>query len=192
MLVSLLIIMGIAISDKNKLQDSLIRFHVVANSDREDDQNVKLLVRDAVLESIQTDLSNVADVKQARAYLMDNLPKIESLANTVLESAGFDERAVVTLCKEVFDIREYDTFTLPSGVYEALRIVIGEGEGHNWWCVTFPSLCLPATSGEFVETAAQAGLSEHLTQSLVGEKEYEIHFFLMDMIGKIENSFLRS
>ncbi len=191
MLASLLIVMGIAVADRNKLQDSLIRFHVVANSDREEDQNVKLLVRDAVLQSIQTDLPNVADVKQAKAYLMENLPKIENLANTVLETAGFDERAVVSLCKEAFDIRKYDTFTLPSGVYEALRIVIGEGEGHNWWCVTFPSLCIPATSGEFVETAAQAGLPEHLTQSLAGGEDYEIHFFLMDMIGKIENSFFQ-
>lgn len=188
LMVVLLIFTGMLIADRKKLKDSLIRFHVVANSDSKRDQDVKLLVRDAVILSIQEDLSNIADVEQAKAYLRENLPKIEKLANTVLESAGFREKAVVSLCQEAFSTREYDTFTLPAGVYEALRIVIGEGQGHNWWCVTFPSLCVPATSQGFLETAAQASLPESLTQSLVKDEKYEIRFFLLDVIGKIENT----
>lgn len=189
LLVVLLIFAGMLLADRKTLRDSLIRFHVVANSDSKRDQDVKLLVRDAVIQSIQEDLSNVADVEQAKIYLRENLPKIENLANTVLEAAGFEEKAVVSLCQEAFSAREYDTFTLPSGVYEALRIVIGEGEGHNWWCVTFPSLCIPATSQGFLETAAQAGLPDDLTKTLTNEREYEIRFFMLDVMGKIENAF---
>ena len=189
LLVVVLTFTGMLLVDRKTLRDSLIRFHVIANSDGKRDQEVKLLVRDAVIQSIQEDLSNVADVEQAKTYLRENLPKIENIANTVLEAAGFEEKAVVSLCKEAFSAREYDTFTLPSGVYEALRIVIGDGEGHNWWCVTFPSLCIPATSQGFQETAAQAGLSDNLTKTLKNDRENELRFFALDILGKLENAF---
>ena len=189
LLAAVLISVGALLADRQKLKDSLIRFHVVANSDSEEDQQVKLLVRDAVLQSIQEDLASVADVEQAKAYLRQNLPKIQALANTVLEAAGFEEEAVVSLCQEAFDTRAYDTFSLPAGVYEALRIVIGEGKGHNWWCVSFPALCLPATGEAFSETAVEAGLSAKLTETLKADSDYEIRFFLLDAIGRIENSF---
>ena len=90
----------------------------------------------------------------------------------------------MTLQKEVFDTRVYDTFTLPAGVYEALRITIGSGEGKNWWCVVFPTLCVPATSEGFEDVAAGAGFPESLTKSLEGE--YEIRFYLLDLLGKLE------
>lgn len=189
LLAVLLIFTGMLLADRKTLRESLIRFHVVANSDGKRDQEVKLLVRDAVVQSLQEDLANIADVEQAKAYLRENLPKIEDLANTVLKTAGIEEKAVVSLCKEAFSAREYDTFTLPSGVYEALRIVIGKGEGHNWWCVTFPSLCIPATSQGFQETAAQAGLPDDLTKTLRKDRNYELRFFALDIIGKLENMF---
>ena len=135
---------GSLLADRQRLNDGLIRFHVVANSDSEEDQSVKLQVRDAVLNSLQNDLNKIADVNEARAYLQAKLPQIQAVANSVLEATGCDCEAVVTLCKEAFDTRYYDTFTLHAGIYEALRITIGEGEGHNWWCVMFPPLCLPA------------------------------------------------
>ena len=93
---------------------------------------------------------------------------------------------MVTLCKEAFDTRYYDTFTLPAGIYEALRITIGEGEGHNWWCVAFPSLCLSATSEEFADKAAGAGFPDSLTGALDGEEKYEVRFFLLDALGELE------
>ena len=79
-----------------------------------------------------------------------------------------------------------DTFTLPAGIYEALRITIGEGEGHNWWCVAFPSLCLSATSEEFADKAAGAGFPDSLTGALDGEEKYEVRFFLLDALGELE------
>lgn len=133
---------GSLLADRRSLNEQLIRLHVVGNSDSREDQNVKLQVRDAVISGIQSDLAKVADMEQARAYLQENLPKIRQIANSVLEKAGFEEEAVVSLSQEAFDKRVYDTFTLPAGVYEALRITIGEGKGRNWWCVAFPTLCL--------------------------------------------------
>lgn len=188
LLAAVLISAGALLADRQTLRDSLIRFHVVANSDSEEDQRIKLLVRDAVLQSIQEDLASVADVEQARAYLRQNLPKIQTIANSVLEAAGFEEEAVVSLCQEAFDTRDYDTFSLPAGVYEALRIVIGEGEGHNWWCVSFPALCLGATREAFSDTALEAGLSAKLTETLKADTDYALRFFLLDAIGRIENS----
>ena len=177
------------IQDKQQLRDGLIRFHVVANSDTEHDQTVKLQVRDAVLKSLQEDLNAVADVETARAYLQENLPKIRTIANETLEAVGFDGEAVVTLCKEAFDTRYYDTFTLPAGVYESLRIVIGEGNGKNWWCVAFPTLCLPATTDGFEEVAAGAGFSDALSNTLTGQEGYTVRFFLLDALGSVENMF---
>ena len=177
------------IQDKQQLRDGLIRFHVVANSDTEHDQAVKLQVRDAVLKSLQEDLNAVADVETARAYLQENLPKIRTIANETLEAVGFDGEAVVTLCKEAFDTRYYDTFNLPSGVYESLRIVIGEGNGKNWWCVAFPTLCLPATTDGFEEVAAGAGFSDALSNTLTGQEGYTVRFFLLDALGSVENMF---
>ena len=182
---------GTLLADRQTLNEDLIRFHVVANSDGAEDQTVKLQVRDAVLASLQEDLAKIADVEEAKAYLQANLPKIEAVANQTLKAAGFDCEAVATLCREAFDTRYYDTFTLPAGVYEALRITIGEGEGHNWWCVAFPTLCLPATSEGFEAEAAGAGFPESLTGALAGDSEYEVRFFLLDVLGRLENRFSR-
>lgn len=175
------------LSDRRQLRQELIRFHVVANSDAPQDQAVKLEVRDAVLQSIRRDLQMAADMDAAKIYLQENLPKIQRIANEALESAGFSEKAVVSLCQETFDTRIYDTFTLPAGVYESLRIVIGEGKGHNWWCVAFPNLCLPAASEEFEDAAAGAGFSEDLTKTLADRENYEVRFFLLDALGQLEN-----
>lgn len=183
---------GTVLSDRETLNNGLIRLHVVANSDSEEDQAVKLKVRDAILTSIQEDLQNVADVSQAKAYLEENLPKLQSVANATLQAAGFAPDAVVTLCREAFDIRHYDTFTLPSGVYDALRVTIGEGEGYNWWCVAFPSLCLSATTERFAETAAEAGFPDSLTKALSEDGGVELRFFFLDAIGKLQTAFFAS
>ena len=175
------------IRDRAALSRELIRFHVVANSDSEIDQNVKLRVRDAVLDSLYDGMADIGDVEKAKEYLRENLPKIQSAANKALEAAGVDSHAVVSLCRETFDIRKYDTFTLPAGVYESLRIVIGEGQGKNWWCVAFPTLCLGATTEEFEESAQMAGMSTSLTKTIANEGSCRIRFFLLDALGKVEN-----
>ena len=166
------------------LTDHVIRLHVVANSDSQEDQAIKLRVRDAVIHSISQDLEKITDVEAAKQYIQENLPKIQKTANDTLKALGCTDEAVATLKEEVFDTRFYDTFTLPAGVYEALRITIGEGKGQNWWCVAFPTLCVPATAEGFEEAAVAAGFSEDLTDTLEGE--YEIRFYLLDLLGRLE------
>lgn len=180
---------GALIADSNRLKSELIRLHVVANSDTQADQAVKLQVRDALLDSLREDLELAVDASQAKAYLEEKLPKLELLANEVLDQAGFSERAHITLGMDAFPLREYDTFSLPSGLYQTLKVVIGEGNGHNWWCVVFPQLCLPATAAEFEETAVEAGLDDPMIQTLRREEPYTVRFYLLDLLGKIENFF---
>ena len=173
------------VGDRQKLRSELIRLHVVAASDSEEDQAIKLQVRDAVLESLQDGIENATDIEAAKAYIGSQLPKLESVANRVLAAAGCGDVATVSLQVEEFAARVYDTFALPAGLYDSLRITIGEGEGRNWWCVTFPTLCIPATTEGFEAVAAGAGFSEELTGSLTGE--YEVRFYLLDLLGQLEN-----
>ena len=179
------------VADRQKLNEELIRLHVVAESDSQEDQAVKLRVRDAVIGSISEDLAKIADIDQAKQYIREKLPKIQQVANETLRALGCDETAIATLREEVFDTRVYDTFTLPAGVYEALRITIGEGQGKNWWCVVFPTLCVPATSEGFEDVAAGAGFPDTLTAALEGEDGYEIRFYLLDLLGKLEGYFFK-
>ena len=179
--------LGTVSSDKQVLSEKLIRLHVVADSDSAEDQAIKLRVRDAITSKLETVMENLPDVDAAKAYLQEHLPELEQVANDVLRAAGNGCRAVVTLAKEAFPTREYDTFTLPAGVYESLRVTIGSGEGQNWWCVVFPSLCVSATSDGFEDTAAGAGFSDSLTGTLTGKNEYKVRFFLLDCFGWVEN-----
>ena len=191
-LIAVLIWFGAVLTDRQKLNAELIRLHVVAHSDSAEDQAIKLQVRDAVTNYLQEAMADIADVETAKDYLRENLPKIQSVANRTLEAAGVDADAVVTLAKESFDTRFYDTFRLPAGVYESLRIIIGDGAGKNWWCVVFPSLCLPATTSGFETVAAGAGFDEALLGALEGKAEYEIRFFFLDKLGELENKFFRA
>ena len=118
-----------------------------------------------------------------------HLAQIGDIANATLAAAGVTDRAVVTLEEEAFPTRQYDTFALPSGVYRALRIRIGEAEGKNWWCVVFPSFCYGASTEEFRDAAVGAGFSEPVTDTLSGKDGYKVSFFLLDLIGRVENFF---
>ena len=178
-------------ANRHQLSHELIRFHVLANSNSDADQQIKLHVRDAVLESIQNDLQNISDFSEARCYLQDSIQKIELVANRILEELNVDQKAQVSFCRESYDTRCYNTFTLPAGFYDSLRIVIGDGNGENWWCVAFPTLCMPATSEEFEAVAADAGLSDTLVSTLSDRKNHRFRFFLLDAIGKVENKVLQ-
>lgn len=177
--------MGGLLADSRQLSEDILRLHVVANSDSEEDQAVKLRVRDAVLATLEQGMADMQDADQAVAYIQTMLPKLTQAANQVLAEAGFSETATLSLGTEEFPLREYDTFSLPSGIYQSLRVVIGEGEGHNWWCVVYPQLCVPATSEEFVQTASMEGMSDSLSGSLTGD--YEIRFWILDQMGKVRN-----
>ena len=189
LLIAGLLWIGSLIVDRCFLNDEVIRLHVVANSDSQEDQDIKLQVRDAVNDYLGELLANVTSVEEAKAYIQESLPKIQKVANEVLIRCGVEPDAVVTFCKETFGTRLYDTFRLPAGVYEALRITIGEGEGQNWWCVAFPTLCVPATSEGFEDVAAGAGFPERLSDALQEQESCSIRFFLLDCMGRLENFF---
>ena len=178
---------GSLIADRQMLQSQLIRLHVVGAANSEEDQAVKLQVKDAVVEYLNSTMADIADVEKAKVYVSENLPNIQKVANDALVSLGEEPTAVATFCKEEFGRRVYDTFTLPSGVYDALRITLGEGEGRNWWCVVFPTLCAGATTQELEAVAAGAGFSDSLTGAISHGEGYEVRFFFLDMLGKLEN-----
>lgn len=176
--------------DQETLEEGLLRLHVVANSDAPEDQAVKLRVKDAVVSMLEETMEAMPTVEEARAYLETHLPQIEETANRVLKELGSGLEAVVTFARERFPTREYDTFRLPAGVYQALRITIGAGEGHNWWCVLFPSLCVPASTQGFTAAAEASGMSQTLAGTLAGDTTgYEIRFRLLDWLGEVKARF---
>lgn len=177
------------VGDREALGKDLIRLHVVGESDSEADQAVKLQVRDAVLSYLESVEEQMPDMESAKLFLQTNLKQLEDISNKALAAAGSKAKAMVTLAKEAFPTREYDTFSLPAGVYESLRITIGEGEGKNWWCVVFPRLCVSATTADMRDTAVGAGFSEELTDTLAGTSRTKVRFFVLDCLGWIENFF---
>lgn len=183
-LAAFLVWFGTVLADRQALNENVIRFHVVANSDSEADQTVKLQIRDAVVEYLQPVLAELPSAEEAKAWLEEHLEELKAVADRILTENGFSETATVTVQKEAFDTRQYDTFTMPAGVYSALRITVGEGRGQNWWCVVFPQLCLPAVSEDFDAEAAGAGFSDGLTGALEGE--YQVRFFVLDCLGWLE------
>ena len=178
---------GMLIADRQTLRQELVRLHVVAASDSEADQSMKLHLKDAVVSSLKSDLQKLHSAEEATSYLRENLPKIETLANRVLREAGCADAASVSLQMEAFPTRDYDTFSLPAGIYQTLRITIGPGAGQNWWCVAFPGLCLPSTTEGFEDAASCAGFSDGLTATLEKNTGYEVRFWLLDAMGRLEN-----
>lgn len=174
--------------DKITLRNDLIRFHVVGASNSDADQTVKLQVRDAVINALSDPLSKCEDIRQAEQYLQQHLEDIRQVAQKTLADAGFSECVYVSIDEEAFPSRDYDTFSLPSGVYRSLRITIGEGKGRNWWCVVFPRLCYSAAADDTVKTV---NINSTLSNTISRQQGYEVRFFLLDILGKIENFFYR-
>ena len=150
------------------LAGQVLRLHVVANSDTQEDQVLKLQVRDAVLEQADLLLEDVTDRGEAEAVLSQQLQALAEAGAAVVAGAGYDYPVTVSLEDCWFPTKVYDGFSLPAGTYRALRIVIGEGGGQNWWCVVFPPLCLGSVTEEVASTAAQAGLSEDQVSLITG------------------------
>ena len=150
---------ALALQAGDQLAEKVVRLHVLANSDSEEDQTLKLQVRDKILERAETLLEQSADRREAEGLLRGQLLELEKIAAEEIRAHGYDYAVDVRLENAAFPTREYDGFTLPAGNYLALRVVIGAGEGKNWWCVVFPPLCT-AASGSVPETALAAGLTE--------------------------------
>jgi stage II sporulation protein R len=133
--------------EQTDLSEKLIRLHVVANSDSEADQALKLKVRDGILKEVGRLLEGVTDRGEAVRLIEENLDTVTAGARDVVLQNGYGYEVTATIAVEAFPTREYETFSLPAGEYTSLRVVIGEGGGHNWWCVIFPPLCLSVRFG---------------------------------------------
>jgi stage II sporulation protein R len=123
------------------IASKVIRFHVIANSDSKSDQALKLKVRDKVLQYMQPKLKNSKSIEESREIIRKNDNEIAVIARDVVKESKYNYAVKTTLSNENFPIKTYGNITLPQGKYEAYRIVIGKGEGQNWWCVMFPPLC---------------------------------------------------
>ncbi len=149
----------------NGIRDKVLRLHILANSDSTQDQHLKYLVRDALLTQGGHILQGAHTKEQAIARLQEHLPELTRIARQTLIEQGDDSAVTCTVQPTYFATRTYETVTLPAGNYTALRVVIGEGNGQNWWCIMFPNLCIPAAAEspptESYFTAGQTDLMEH-------------------------------
>lgn len=127
-----------------EIRSDVLRLHVIANSDSSVDQNLKLRLRDYILEEGEDIFDGSVNVENAVKKIEPKLAELENSAESFVKNAGFDYDVKITLSNEYFTTRTYESVTLPAGKYLALRVVIGSGEGHNWWCVMFPPMCVPA------------------------------------------------
>ena len=166
---------GLALRAQSQLAERVVRLHVLANSDGQEDQALKLLVRDRVLARATELLTQARDRTEAEALLRAELPELEALAVRELRANGCAYPVTAELADTEFPTREYDGFTLPAGEYLALRVVIGEGAGRNWWCVVFPPLCM----GSVEETAR---LDDRDRALITGETEgYVVKFKAIEL-----------
>ncbi|MDR0983641.1 MAG: stage II sporulation protein R [Ruminococcus sp.] len=132
----------------NEIQTNVLRMHILANSDSEKDQSVKLKVRDEILKILSDIFSDCENEKDAEKSAKSNLKEIENLANRVLEENGFSYKAQAEVVNMPFDERNYGNWTMPAGDYNAVRITLGEAAGQNWWCLMYPALCVPLAEGD--------------------------------------------
>ena len=165
----------VPIRAQNRLAEKLVRLHVLANSDTVEDQNLKLIVRDAVLQAAEG----------ARELDDSLLYKLQQTAQQTVENAGYDYTVQVTREYDWFDTREYETFSLPAGYYDAVRVIIGEGAGRNWWCVIYPPLCAGVCEEDLAEIGKAFSLSEEEISLICEEKGYIIRFRLADLWGRL-------
>ncbi len=181
----------------DKLRNSVLRLHILANSDSERDQTLKLMVRDALLERSGEVFGEASDFDEAKENAAQKLSLIEDIAEEVLSENGCDLPAEAEITDMHFDERTYGDITMPAGEYTALRIEIGQAQGHNWWCVMYPPLCLPAACGYAKETEAETeseeveadGEEEFFEDSqldiIYHPQEYQVRFAIWDKIKGI-------
>ena len=180
---SVLLLLGLWLErEQRDVSDSVLRLHVLANSDRAEDQALKLKVRDAVLQEAKEILPESSSAAQAEKVLGKNLERLAAAGATVVAREGYDYPVSAELKNTWFPTKDYEDFSLPAGEYRALRIVIGEGGGQNWWCVVFPPLCLGSVAETAAETARNAGMTEQQVALLTGESEgYVVKFKVLEL-----------
>lgn len=165
-----------------EIPNDVFRFHILANSDSEEDQALKLKVRDKVLERTKILFDTANSKSDAEKFVKANLETIEKIAQNEVYKNGYNYPVKAEVVNMHFDTRYYESYTLPSGIYDALRITIGNAKGHNWWCVMYPSICI-STVDEGKDRAKDA-LSDD-EYSVVTDDKVEYKFFIVELFQKI-------
>ncbi len=166
----------------DELRQGVLRLHIVANSDSDADQNLKLAVRDEILKNSIDIFKNCNNVDDAIITASENIDVINTIANDVLTQKGFDYKARVTVGDKYFNTREYDNFTLPAGNYKSLIVDLGAAEGKNWWCVVFPCVCVPSAS----EATLSDSVSINAEKTAKNASQYEIKFKTVELYEKFK------
>ena len=162
---------------QESISGSLVRLHVLAVSDDSNEQRIKLNVRDSVLSYISPKLEDAESPDEAKRIISSELDGIKSAAETAAEGRPVK----VTLTQEYYPTRDYGSFSLPAGRYESLRVILGEGEGHNWWCVVFPPLCLTAAESD----SAVESLDGEIRGIVTEEDGYRCKFRIVELWGEV-------
>lgn len=164
--------------EQQELASQVLRLHVLAVDDTEEEQALKLRVRDAVLAYLEPELEGVTERDEARRVITERLSEIAVAASDAAEG----RKVTVSLGQESYPLRHYEGYTLPAGTYESLRVVLGEGAGHNWWCVVFPQLCLSASGAEEARNVMNPDGYAIITE----EEGYELRFRIVELWGELQ------
>jgi stage II sporulation protein R len=179
LIISTAITPTIAMSEN--ISSKVFRLHILANSDCSEDQALKLKVRDKILNLSKTLYNDCTSVDEAINISNDNIQLLKSTAQKVIAFYGYEYDTKVYVTKEYFNTREYDDFTLPAGIYDSLKIEIGEAKGKNWWCVMFPSVCLSGCTDDFNEVLTPE------EQKLIKSGKYVFKFKAVEIYEKIKS-----
>ena len=175
------------IHSESNVYDSVLRLHVIANSDSDEDQALKLLVRDAVLREAQSLLQNVSDRKNAEIIISQNTEHLRLTAEKAVRENGFSYPVSISLGKENYPTKIYESCAFPAGEYTSLQIFIGNASGQNWWCVLFPPLCLSAATDK--DAFASVGITDGQYQIITDTKnpKYKIRFKILESFSEALN-----
>ncbi|MBP3314678.1 MAG: stage II sporulation protein R [Clostridia bacterium] len=175
------------IHSEGQIYDSVLRLHVLANSDSEDDQELKLKVRDAILADTAHLFADCKSRDEASAVVSENLPLLQMSAERAISEAGYSYPVRIELGEEEYPTKNYESACFPAGEYLSLRVLIGEGVGQNWWCVLFPPLCVSAASES--DGSVEVGLygDQYAIVTETEDIKYKIRFKLLEAIEKAVN-----
>lgn len=177
-------------ANAENLYDSVIRIHVLANSDSPEDQETKLFVRDRLLAYAQKHLT-AKSLREAKEEVTAKIPEMEREAETCLREQGVEMPVSITLTEEYYPTRVYDTLSLPAGRYLSLRVLIGKAEGQNWWCILFPPLCL-SSSAKAEDALAEVGMEEENVKTVVQDgTRYELRFRILELLEETKEKIRR-
>lgn len=165
-----------------EISDEVFRLHILANSDEDYDQQLKLKVRDKVLLYTESLFEKAKSKEEAENLISNNLQDICNTAQKEVTDNGYDYSVTAQITKMYFTTRTYESYTLPSGMYDALRITIGSGEGHNWWCVMYPSICISSEKSQ--DEAARETFNDN-QYDIVKNEKYEYKFKIVEIFEKI-------